>query len=224
MPARDLESCPASYRAGNGRRHAHWSSTLRHADLGAELDACLSPTLTSEALPLPRLSEELFAIGKAIGLEKEAEQHRAVGRNRLVLIAGRAPHELTGPAFAFMVLSRSFDHIALFQWGVLVQRHDGARLELEQGRGDSAAVRIEDLDPDTRKLCRFPGHVGHIQIMRRAFRRILRFDVGMHKLASLHGHDGLPGNWFCVFGKRGPLDVVAPSFAHFGRRTLATYW
>src|SRR6516164_9697714 len=114
--------------------------------LGAESDACLSPTVTSEALPLPRLSEKLFAIGKAIGLEKEAEQHRAVGRNRLVLIAGRAPHELTGPAFAFMVLQRSFDHIGLFECGVLMEWHDGARFELEQGRGDAGAVRIEDLD------------------------------------------------------------------------------
>ena len=49
-----------------------------------------------------------------------------------MLIAGRAPDELTRPAFAFMVLMRALDHIGLFERSVLVEWHDGARFELEK--------------------------------------------------------------------------------------------
>src|SRR5262249_8592827 len=45
-----------------------------------------------------------FAVRKTVWLEKEAEQHRAVGRYRLVLIAGRTPDELARPTFAFVIL------------------------------------------------------------------------------------------------------------------------
>src|SRR5262245_41479033 len=44
--------------------------------------------------PLPGFGEEFFAVGKAVGLEEEAEDERAVGRYRLVLVAGGAPDEL----------------------------------------------------------------------------------------------------------------------------------
>src|SRR4029077_16982366 len=119
---------------------------------------------------LARRGEEFFAVSETVGLEKEAEQHGAVGRNRFMLIAGWAPDELTRPAFALVILERALDHIGLFQRGVLVQRHDGARLELEQSGGDAAAVGIEHLDLDARKFGRLPRHVGHIQIMRGALR------------------------------------------------------
>ena len=79
---------------------------------------------------LSRLREKSLAVGETIGLEKEAEQHGAIRRDRLMLIAGGAPDELAWPAFALVVLERALDHVGLFQRGVLVQRHDGARIKL----------------------------------------------------------------------------------------------
>src|SRR5262245_57120047 len=72
------------------------------------------------------LSEELLAIGKAVRLEEEPKDHRAVRRYRLVLISARPPAELAGPAHALVVLKRALEHVGLLQRGVLVQRNDGA--------------------------------------------------------------------------------------------------
>ena len=49
-------------------------------------------------LPLAFLGEELLAVGEAVGLEEETQDQRAVGRHGLVLVAGRTPAELAGPA------------------------------------------------------------------------------------------------------------------------------
>ena len=92
-------------------------------------------------LPLAQLREELVTIGEAIGLQEEAEQDSAVGRHGLVLIASRSPDELTRFALSLVILERAFDDISLLERGVLVQRHDGARIELEQGSSDAAVVR-----------------------------------------------------------------------------------
>jgi hypothetical protein len=85
--------------------------------------------------PLPRslFREELLAIRKAVGLEEEADDNGAVGRHRLVLVAGRPPDKLTRSAYALVIFDRALEHISLFQRGVLVQRHDRARGQLEQG-------------------------------------------------------------------------------------------
>jgi hypothetical protein len=84
-----------------------------------------------------------------------------------------------------VILERALEHVGLFERGVLVQRHDGARLELEQGGGDAAGVGIEHLDLDAGKLGRLPRHIGHVQKVRGALRRVLRLDVGVHELAAL---------------------------------------
>src|SRR5262249_22151142 len=76
--------------------------------------------------------------------------------------------------------------------GVLMQGDDRAGREFEQGGRDAVVVGIEHLDLDARKLGGLPGHVGHIEIMRGALRRILRIDVGMHDLALWLGHGRLP--------------------------------
>ena len=39
-------------------------------------------------LSLPWRSEKFLAVGETVGLEEEAKQHRAIRRDRLVLIAG----------------------------------------------------------------------------------------------------------------------------------------
>lgn len=61
--------------------------------------------MSKAALPLPR-REEFSPQAKRLGL-KEAKRHRAIGRNCLVLIAGRAPDELTRPAFTAAASSPS---------------------------------------------------------------------------------------------------------------------
>ena len=86
------------------------------------------------------LGKEPLAAGKAIWLEEEAEDDGAVGRHRLVPVAGRPPHELTRSARALVILEGALEHEGLLQRGVLVQRHDRARIELEQRRGDAAVV------------------------------------------------------------------------------------
>src|SRR5262245_42039339 len=100
----------------------------------------------------PFLGEKLFPIGEAVGFQEEAEHDGAVGRHRLVLVAGRAPYELARSAHALVVLERALEHVGLLQRGVLVQRHDGAGREAEQRRGDAAVVGIQDLDLDAGKF------------------------------------------------------------------------
>src|SRR5580704_9668132 len=145
-------------------------------------------TLCAVALSFARLGEEFLAIGKTIRLEEEAEQHGAVGRHRLVLIAGRPPDELARPAFAFVIFERALDHVGLLQRSVLVQRHDGAGRELEQRGGDAVAVGIEHLDLDAGKFGLLPRQVRRIDIVRGALRRIVGLDVGMHDFAGWRGH------------------------------------
>ena len=144
-------------------------------------------------LPLAGLGEKLFAIGETVRLEKEAEQNCAVGRHRLVLIAGRPPDELAGAALAFVIFQRAFDHVGLLQRGVLVQWHHGAGLELEQRRGNSVAVGIEHLDLDAGEFGLLPRQVRRIDKVRGAVRRIVGLDVGMHDLAGWRGHGCLLG-------------------------------
>src|ERR1700730_11142414 len=154
---------------------------------------CIQLFVPSSALLLPWRCEKFFTVGETIGLEEEAEQHRAVGRDCLMLITGGAPDELARPAFALVILKRALDHVSLFECSVLVQRYDGTRFELKQSRGDAGIVGIEHLDFYARKLGCLPGHIGHVQIMCRALRRIFWFDVGVNDLGGLHGHSGLLG-------------------------------
>ena len=95
---------------------------------------------------------QLGRVCETVGLEEEAEQHRAVRRDRFVPIASWAPNELAGPAFALMILKRALDHVSLFEGGMLVQGHDSTWFELEQSRGDAAVICIEHLDFDAWKL------------------------------------------------------------------------
>src|SRR5262249_52313531 len=71
--------------------------------------------------PVP--GEEPRAGGKAIRLEEEAEDDGAVGRHRLVPVAGRPPDELTRSARALVILEGALEHERLLQRCVLVQRH-----------------------------------------------------------------------------------------------------
>jgi hypothetical protein len=79
-------------------------------------------------------------------------------------VSGRPPHELAGAAHALMIFQRAFEHIGLLQRGVLVQRHDGARIELEQSRRDAALFGLKHFDPDARKPRLLPRHVGDVEI------------------------------------------------------------
>src|SRR5438105_3705138 len=113
-------------------------------------------------LPLAGLREELVAIGKAIGLEEEAEQDSAVRRHGFVLIAGRPPDELTRSTLSLVIFERTFDHISLLECGVFVQRHNSAGIELEQRRGDAAVVGVQHLDRDPGKPGFLPLHIGNV--------------------------------------------------------------
>src|SRR5262249_6843132 len=139
----------------------------------------------------PVLGEELLAAGQAVWLKKEAEDDGAVGRHRLVPVAGRPPDELAWSARALVILEGALEHECLLQRGVLVQRHDRARIELEQRRGHAAVVAIEHLDPNPRELGRFPWHVGDVEITRGQLRRVLGPDVGMHDRTGLRWHGSL---------------------------------
>ena len=97
---------------------------------------------TMALLSLILLGEDLIAVGKAVGLQKETEDQCSVGGNRLVLIAGRAPYELSRPAHALVVLERPFEHIGLLKRSVLMQRNHGARRQLEQRRGAALVVGV----------------------------------------------------------------------------------
>src|SRR5262245_38376291 len=123
------------------------------------------------------LGKKPLAVGEAIGLEEKAEDQGAVGRGRLVLVAGGTPDELPGTAHALVVLQRAFQNVGLLQRRVLVQGHDGARRELEKRRGDAVVVRIEHLDLDAGKLGLLPGHVRHVQKARSELRVGVRPDV-----------------------------------------------
>jgi len=103
----------------------------------------------------------------------------------LVPVAGRPPDELTRPARALVILEGALEHERLLQRGVLVQWHDRARIELEQGRGDAAVVAIKHLDPNPREFGRLPRHVGDVEVARGQLRRVLGLDVGVHDLARL---------------------------------------
>src|SRR5262249_59088918 len=93
--------------------------------------------------------------------------------------------ELTRPAHALVSLERALEHERLLERGVLAQRYDGARIELEQRRGYAAVVAIKHLDPDPCELGRLPRHVGDVEVARSQRRRVLGLDVGMHHLAGL---------------------------------------
>src|SRR5215467_3755384 len=155
------------------------------------------------------LGEEPLAAGKAVWLEEEAEDDGAVGRHRLVPVAGRPPHELPRPAYALVILDRALEHERLLQGGVLVQRDDGAGIELEQRGGDSAVVGIEHLDADAGELGLLPRHAGDIEVARGELRRVLGLDIGVHDGAGPCRH-GAP-----------PLDSIRLS--HFLRRTGAHF-
>ena len=80
-------------------------------------------------LSLAGCCEKFLAVGKTVGFEEKAEQHRAIRRYGLVLITGGAPDELARSAFALVILKRSFDHVGLFECGVFVQRDHGTGFE-----------------------------------------------------------------------------------------------
>src|SRR6185295_10939269 len=143
----------AAARQGDGFKPCHSPSVLL-------LAAALSQDC---GLPLAGLGEKPLAVGEAVGLEEKAEDQGAVGRSRLVLVAGGTPDELPGATHALVILQRAFQDVGLLQRRVLVQRHDGARRELEKRRGDAVIVRIEHLDLDAGKLGLLPGHVRHVQ-------------------------------------------------------------
>ncbi len=92
-----------------------------------------------------------------------------------------------------MIFERAFDHVGLLQRGVLVQRHHGAGLELEQRGGDAVAVGIEHLDLDAGEFGLLPRQVRRIDKVRGALGRIVRLDIGMHDLAGWRGHGCLLG-------------------------------
>jgi hypothetical protein len=75
----------------------------------------LGLALVTSPLPRSLFREELLAIRKAVGLEEEADDDGAVGRHRLVPIAGRPPDKLTRSAYALVILDRALEHISLFR-------------------------------------------------------------------------------------------------------------
>ena len=134
---------------------------------------CMSPEMAPERKSSSRVCRDamqpglrfastsrLVAIGKAIGLQEEAEQDSAVRRHGLVLIASRSPDELTRSALSLVILERAFDDISLLERSVLVQRHEGARIELEQRRGDTGVVGIQYLNRDPGNLVFSHGILG----------------------------------------------------------------
>ena len=143
-------------------------------------------TLTQQALCL-----EFLPVGEAVGLEEKAEDQGAVGRSRLVLVAGGTPDELPGATHALVILQRAFQDVGLLQRRVLVQRHDGARRELEKRRGDAVIVRIEHLDLDAGKLGLLPGHVRHVQKARSKLRVGVGPDVVVNDWALRRRGHGL---------------------------------
>src|SRR5580693_5607559 len=145
------------------------------------------------ALSLAMLRKEFFTIGEPVRLQKEAEKNGAVRRHRLVLIASRPPDELARSALAFMILKRSFDHVSLLERSMFVQRHDCARLQLEECGGDAVIVGIEHFDLNAWKFGLLPRHAGSVDIMCGAFRWIFRLDIGVHDFAGWRGHRCLLG-------------------------------
>jgi invasion protein IalB len=65
-----------------------------------------------------------------------------------------------------------------------MQRHDGTRIELEQCGSDAVAVRVQDLDLNAGKFGFLLRHVGSVDVMRCALRRILWLDVGVQDFAG----------------------------------------
>src|SRR5262249_28680299 len=149
------------------------------------------PRVSRIMLPLAWLGEELLAVGKTVGLEEEAQDQSAVGGHGLVLVARRAPAELTWPAHALVILQRAFEHVSLLERGVFVQRHHGPGRQFEERGGAAFVVGIEHLDLDARKLGRFPGHVRHIDKTGGELRIGVKPDVGVNNFAwRLGGHGG----------------------------------
>ena len=77
------------------------------------------------------------------------------------------------------------EHESLLQRGVLVQRNDGARVELEQRGGDAVVVGIKHLDLDPCELGLLPRHVGDVEIARSELWGVLALDIGRRELAGL---------------------------------------
>src|SRR5499426_1827331 len=109
------------------------------------------------------LGEELLAVGEPVRFQEKAEDQGAIRCPRLVLVAGRAPYELTGSAHPFVILQRALQNVGLFQCRVFVQRHDGTGLELEERRGQALLVRVQHLDLNAWKFGIFPWHVRYVQ-------------------------------------------------------------
>src|SRR5262249_18475447 len=102
-----LKACPARQAPAGQARVARWPRS-----------GSLPPLL-----PRPVRGEEFLAAGKAVGLEEEAENDGAVGRHRLVPVAGRPPDELAGSAHALGILGRALENERLLEGVVRVQRH-----------------------------------------------------------------------------------------------------
>ena len=68
------------------------------------------------------------------------------------------PHKIARATAPLGVFQKTFEHKSLFERGVLVQRHDGARRHFEQDGGASLVVGIENLHLDAFELRRLPGH------------------------------------------------------------------
>src|SRR5258708_2806978 len=144
-PNSDRQSCASSGELfpKNGTAFATESPTTFVSSRPTFLGWSRSPGIAirmATFLPGVVLGKDPPAAGKGVGFEEEAENNGAVGRHRLVPVAGRPPDELTGSARALVILEAALEHERLLQRGVLVQRHDRARIELEQGRGDAAVV------------------------------------------------------------------------------------
>src|SRR6516164_5877999 len=115
-----IACCTAACCIAEWLSHQRAARTWFHPRSRAAL-SCTQPARLRHRI----LGEEFLAIGKAVRLEEEAKDHRAVGRHRLMLISARAPAELARPADTLVILERALYHIGLLQRGVLVQRYDG---------------------------------------------------------------------------------------------------
>src|SRR5215510_2846995 len=94
----------AEYRAGLAECYQA-SVLFERAPRSRMQPAFLRPLLLRKPLPA----------GKAVGLEEEAEDERAVRRHRLMFVSGRPPHELAGSADALVILERALEHERLLE-------------------------------------------------------------------------------------------------------------
>ena len=139
-------------------------------------------------------------IEEDVRLAVDGEQHTALVGSRLMHRTRMPVDILAGAADAIVIVEGAFQHEALFDLGMLVERKDGARLPFEQDSHLALfVVAVKNLHPDLVELGFLPFHLGGIDIDRAVRRRLeLAFQsLGKRACGRLSccrslGHDDLP--------------------------------